>query len=324
MKPENKGVMMKTPIALCLFAQILSFAALAQSTGSNGGGDDVVFKQHRNELAGWVAKNQEVGRLSSKLKLQTLTGAELQARFADAAAKVGERIVFNHERIVFVDRQGRENVRVCKNEIDTITCNIEEWRGLKDGRLRYAIVFHEYLGIAGIETNQETPYSQYPISSQILRFVRSVEAFELGMDPVDGLAGDGSLRDRFIIGTMPGMDFLVNVHRLTESYGRWNCYRDGKFVFFIHIIGSYQKKALFNWTYPEMPLVENTRANAVVFEMADRLRFFSLRRNGDSLLLEFSRTPSSREVRRNPRHARSVLDPSLFLVGYYECRPRTE
>ena len=46
------------------------------------------------------------------------------------------------------------------------------------------IVLHEYLGVAGIETNVESDYSRYPISSKILGYVKTKEAFELGMSKV--------------------------------------------------------------------------------------------------------------------------------------------
>lgn len=161
---------------LMALAFMLPSAALAQGSGSHGGGEDGVFKSIRDEIGGWIQKNSEIGQLENKLELKSMTGAELQRSFANAIRDVGEKVVFTQKELKI-----GENSRICTNENKIITCNVAAWNASR-GDTRYMIVLHEYLGIAGIETNVETDYSRYPISSKILGYVKSKEAFELSMD----------------------------------------------------------------------------------------------------------------------------------------------
>ena len=61
------------------------------------------------------------------------------------------------------------------------TCNLERWNAI-GGDIRYAIVLHEYLGLAGLENNL-LEYSQYPISSKIIPYVYEKNSYELGQEP---------------------------------------------------------------------------------------------------------------------------------------------
>jgi hypothetical protein len=176
MKTERKNNKLAELMALAL---MLPSVALAQGSGSHGGGEDGVFKSIRDEVGSWIKKNTELGQLESKLELKSISGATLQTSFEQAVKDVGEKVIFTHEEIQF-----GENSRICKNQYLTITCNINAWNNTR-GDTRYMIVFHEYLGIAGIETNVETDYSRYPISSKILGFVKTKESFELGMDKTE-------------------------------------------------------------------------------------------------------------------------------------------
>ncbi len=152
--------------------------ANAQVGGSNGGGEDGVFKSIRYEVDLWMQKNIAVNQLEKKLELKSISGSNLYASFAQAVRDVGERVVFTKAEINF-----GKNSRICKNEDKTITCNVDAWNATR-GDTRYMIVLHEYLGVAGIETNVESDYSRYPISSKILGYVKTKEAFELGMSKV--------------------------------------------------------------------------------------------------------------------------------------------
>ena len=181
MKTKNKKKNGRIAELLAL-AFMLPSAALAQASGSHGGGEDGVFKNIRNETSTWLQKNAEIKGLDRKLELNSMNGWELLAKYQQAVSDVGEKLVFNHDKIVFGD-----NVRICKNENKTITCNIDEWNS-SHGDTRFMIVFHEYLGVAGIETNVEVDYSKYPISSKLLRFVKTKESFELGMEEVQSHA----------------------------------------------------------------------------------------------------------------------------------------
>ena len=151
--------------------------AFAQVEHGNGGGEDGIFKGIRNEVGDWLSKNNALGVLSKKLELKNITSEILLNSFNQSTKDVGDKIIFNHDEIRF-----ENNIRICKNDQVTkiITCNLDEWSKTK-GDTRYMIVFHEYLGIAGIETNV-AEYSTYPISPKILEYVHAKNAYELGME----------------------------------------------------------------------------------------------------------------------------------------------
>ena len=145
---------------------------------SGGGGEDILFKSVRDEIGGWLQKNLHLGTLENKLSLTSIKGEDLVNSYEAWVKSVGNKIVFNHDEIRF-----GQNVRICKNNRAsmTITCNIDEW-AKTNGKVRYAIVFHEYLGLAELESNVETDYSRYPISGKLIPYVKTSEAFELGME----------------------------------------------------------------------------------------------------------------------------------------------
>ncbi|MGK5087961.1 hypothetical protein WDW86_10415 [Bdellovibrionota bacterium FG-2] len=72
--------------------------------------------------------------------------------------------------------------RTCVNFSDEklIRCNNDRWNKT-EGQKTYGVVFHEYLGILGYESNNGD-YSQYPVSSAIMPVIYSTQKFELGMD----------------------------------------------------------------------------------------------------------------------------------------------
>lgn len=161
-------------IALSL---MIGMSAQAQEV-RNGGGEDGVFKSIRDEIKVWMAKSSHNGTLTEKLG--SSNAEEVRQKFISAIALVGERVIFNNSAIS-IDG----NIRICQNvpSAGTITCNIDAWNRTQ-GNTRYMIVLHEYLGVAGIESNT-LQYSNYPISPKILGYVRSKQSFELGMDKVE-------------------------------------------------------------------------------------------------------------------------------------------
>ncbi len=163
---------------LALLGTISLNNAFAQEHVGNGGGEDGVFKSIRNEISVWMKRSYQLNELDQKLELSDQSTINLYQRYSQAVKSVGERIVFNHHPILF-----NGGVKICKNNSKTkmITCNIDEWNAAR-GDTRYMIVFHEYLGIAGIETNVQLNYSSYPISPNILAFVHSQESFALRME----------------------------------------------------------------------------------------------------------------------------------------------
>jgi hypothetical protein len=328
-KKPSHGIGTRWMTALGVAMLLTTWGAQAQSTGSNGGGQDVAFKRIRNEISNWIVKNAEIGKLESKLRLQVISGPELRTRYLKAVEAVGEKILFNHEKIVFRDEEtGQENVRVCKNEESRITCNIDEWDGIRDGRLKYAIVFHEFLGVAGLETNQGTPYSRYPISPEIMRFVKSIEAFELGMDPVIPDGDGSSLRDRFQRAVAPSEDVYFPKKNFypANDYGVWNCSKGGRNI---GVVGfrrggggtiSFQA-SMFSAAESQLILNESVGAAVAGFTSSE-LFLSSFRQEGRNLLMELSFDPAPRFRKKHPEHPRSVLDQNLFVRGYYLCVPR--
>ena len=75
--------------------------ANAQVGGSNGGGEDGVFKSIRYEVDLWMQKNIAVNQLEKKLELKSISGSNLYASFAQAVRDVGERVVFTKAEINF-------------------------------------------------------------------------------------------------------------------------------------------------------------------------------------------------------------------------------
>lgn len=325
-KKPSHGIGTRRMAALGLAMLLTNWGAQAQSTGSNGGGQDVAFKRIRNEISNWIVKNAEIGKLESKLRLKGISGVELKDRLLAAVEGVGDKILFNHEKIVFRDEEaGKENVRVCKNEYAEITCNIGEWEGIRDGRLKYAIVFHEFLGVAGLETNQGTPYSRYPISPEIMRFVRSVQAFELGMDPVIPEGDGSSLRDRFMRASMPTNDVFFTRKYLYpgKDSGYWNCSVGGKGF----LVMGFRRAAggVDMFTPVATPLMLNEELRVAVADRYPNMKgyfFISIRQEGSILLVEYSYNPSPGYRKRHPEFLRSVLDPNLAVTSYWECVPR--
>ena len=141
----------------------------------NGGGEDGVFKSIRNEIKVWMDKNLREQELGEKLGVNN--PSLVHQKMVLAIESVADKVVFTKDLIEIGG-----SVRICKNEptISTITCNVDAWNNSR-GDTRYMIVLHEYLGIAGIETNLDE-FSQYSISTRILAFVYEKQAFELGME----------------------------------------------------------------------------------------------------------------------------------------------
>lgn len=171
---------LKSVIAIIPF--LISPLCYAQS-GTHGGGEDGAFKAIRNEIQTWLNKSNESHTLENKLGRNALQAYE---GFSATNLAVAEKVIFNHTPIEFKDDYGNKNIRICKNENTVITCNIDEWNRTS-GANRYLVVFHEYLGVAGIEKNVSVADSQYPISSKILPYVKSNQSFELAMTPVSRL-----------------------------------------------------------------------------------------------------------------------------------------
>ncbi len=144
--------------------------------GNGGNGNEAVFSGIARELLDWVNKNEALGSLDEKLNLNKngVEASTFTGEFGDAVSNVN--IQFTDEAVTI------DNVpRTCVNfQLQAlIRCQNGQW-DQTDVRVRYAVVFHEYLGYLGYESN-DGDYSRYPISSQILSFLFSTQKYEIGM-----------------------------------------------------------------------------------------------------------------------------------------------
>jgi hypothetical protein len=170
--------------------------ALACSSGwaggekvGNGGGGEVEFASIRSELAAWVKARYDDGTLDKKLGLSEsgtkVTSADLFLGFGLAVNHVGSNVIFQDDPIRISGSSTAPAGRICGNSSNParIVCNNALWNA-SSPQIKYAIVFHEYLGVAGIETNQGE-YSLYPISKNIVQYVRRTDHYELRADSMN-------------------------------------------------------------------------------------------------------------------------------------------
>lgn len=188
---------MKTITLLMALAPAICYAQ--QGTG-NGGGGEQLFHSITTETKGWLKRNLELGELDAKLHLResNIQGDALVKAYEDAVAKTA-RIKFIPQSQLTKECVGgdqaacilEKTARICWNNSDPayIECNEDRFLAA-EGDLQFGIAFHEYLGVAKIETNIETfdevngknSYSRYPISQYLIGFARPKASvrYELG------------------------------------------------------------------------------------------------------------------------------------------------
>lgn len=172
-------------LSVLLLAQMAS-TAFAQDHTGNGGGGEIEFANIASELKNWVIDANKSDQLSDRLGLKSLnlnatTFTSTLSQLVDTTP-----VLFTNDQ-VFIERDGVKIERVCRNNTAPaagIVCNRDEWKKTP-GNVRYGIVMHEYLGIAGIEENKGI-YSQYPISRNVLSYVYATQKYALGTQKLLG------------------------------------------------------------------------------------------------------------------------------------------
>ena len=183
---------------LALFLIATSAFGQVGETG-NGGGGEPGFHMISIQITDWLNRNQQRKTLGAKLHLLggSVTPALLTQAYLNALKTAQVKFIPQNKLAEEFKRGDKvagillNTSRICWNHVrpDIIECNEDRFNA-SSGDLQFTINFHEYLGIAGIETSLNTSdevagknsYSQYPISKYLMQYVRPsrVERYELG------------------------------------------------------------------------------------------------------------------------------------------------
>lgn len=144
-------------------SEMLAAAQGGDKGGNAGSGMEILFRAKADEVLDWVKRN----RLS---KIDT--HGHDREKLSDQLLMQKWRVCMTEDQ-VYVD--GRE--RTCRNSFDPkkpdlIECSATAFENRETDDSRYALVFHELLGVAGVEKNLEGE-SDDSLSRQILKFVGS-------------------------------------------------------------------------------------------------------------------------------------------------------
>ena len=165
---------------LCILLFLPSLA-IAEGSVGNGGGYEVEFVSISNEIGSWMKKALDSGTLVQKLHLSqgTVSAADLYSAFTKYGGQNLAIVKFQDDPIILAGYSTAPAGRVCGNDSHParILCNNSLWLQ-SSPQIKYTIVLHEILGVAGIEKNNGE-YSQYPISQYILPFVQRSDKYEL-------------------------------------------------------------------------------------------------------------------------------------------------
>jgi len=226
--------MRHSSIIVCAFILAATSQSYAQQGSGNGGGGEIIFHNLSAKVSSWLLKKQDQGSLEQKLHLNgtSVTGAHLVSAYQNAVISTPDVKFIPEAGLATECASGdvdacmlaQNNSRICMNHQNPnfIRCNEDEFMK-SQGNIRYAIVFHEYLGVAGIETNgvsEGASYSQYPISKYIIDFaqpkIKTSVDYELVMD--DASSGDSNIyqyEQRTLISD-PGV-----LHEHIASHSKW-------------------------------------------------------------------------------------------------------
>ncbi len=171
---------------VALIGAIWSVSSPAADKALNGGGGEIEFAAIKAEINQWLTDRKSDGTLEEKLALRNarLSVQEFTTLYADAISRVGNKVKFQDAPIKLAGYSKASPGRICGNDYEAaiIRCNNLNWEK-SSPQIKYAIVMHEYLGVARVEKNRGE-YSNYPISSQLVKFVKRSEKFELNANPV--------------------------------------------------------------------------------------------------------------------------------------------
>lgn len=162
-----------------VFFQEFAFAGGAGSSGGNGGGGEVLFHAIAVRVSHWLEDSLKEVTLSTNLHLKEhhLTAENLFLLYQSAVKKTHVRFISQsqlepHCRLQKDELacQLKKDSRICIN-VNTpdalIECNEDLFKA-EAPEVQFAITFHEYMGIAGIEKNDDKNYSQYPVSKYLV------------------------------------------------------------------------------------------------------------------------------------------------------------
>jgi hypothetical protein len=191
---------MKT-ISYLIFALLAAGTANANEKG-NGGGGEIHFHSLASQIGSWLRQYYDDGTLAKKLILdeKNISAKNLVVEFEKAVNNTPDVKFIPVNEISASCQSGdagaclldKNPSRICVNhggmDGNYIRCNGDAFNGA-DGDLQFSIVFHEYLGVAGIEINEESDiqsYSKYPISRYLMQFAipKTVIRYELGAVPI--------------------------------------------------------------------------------------------------------------------------------------------
>lgn len=208
---------MKKQIGWLVFLLLATTASVhAEGVGTetgNGGGGEVEFAALRAEIGSWIHQRLADGSLEQKLNLATV-GLTAEAFTSLYAHYESTPVIFQDDPIKITGYSSLPSGRICGNQTTPaqIVCQISPWNKASP-QIRFAIVLHEILGVAGLEGNQGQ-YSQYPVSSRLLRYLHRSERYELGVEGNLAL----HLRERFAAAQTATYEQLMNQQFTCESY----------------------------------------------------------------------------------------------------------
>jgi len=188
-------IKMKT---LLFFISIIAPAStFAQGGGKvgNGGGGELLFHYNTEKISKWLMDNSET--LAQKLRLSSISPESLVSAFENAVKSTPDVRFIQEKNLANECAKGDSGAclladhktRICMNHAtpNFIRCN-EDLYDKSSGDLQFAINFHEYLGIAGIEANGDDSaesYSNYPVSKYLMHFAQPSEIrYDLRNDEV--------------------------------------------------------------------------------------------------------------------------------------------
>ncbi len=168
--------------AIFITGPVLNQAARAdvESNASHS----ILFENLTRQISNWLAKHLNEANLDARLNLSAAKIAErtMVEKFNEAVAKTAVEFIPENKlseeckKGDLIACELARSTRTCINSIlkkARIVCNGDLYTK-RVGDEQFVITFHEYLGIAGIETDKlddlRVHFSQYPISRHLMKY----------------------------------------------------------------------------------------------------------------------------------------------------------
>ena len=128
-----------------------------------------LFKIRLQKISAWISSKVKDGTLPKIFKLNGggIDSETFLKNFNATVAEVTNSVSINSTPATLLNENGTNEERICTNTKapqESIHCNINRWEYLSEALKNY-IEFHEILGLAGLESNQEVTVSVDPFSS---------------------------------------------------------------------------------------------------------------------------------------------------------------